>query len=152
MSMIRHSQPSSIVRELQQELFPLMSWFTQEHPYAQDTVWAPRVDIKEEELEFVVFADIPGVDPKDIEIEMDGNTLTVKGERNLVKEHKGKNENYYRIERTSGKFYRQFTLPETIDSTKIMAKSKQGVLAIHLPKATENKHQRKIKVQEEQAE
>lgn len=146
MSIIRYQQPS-LVRELQQELFPLMSWFTESHPLAQDKTWVPKVDIKEEQHEFVVYADIPGVDPKEIEIEMEGNTLTLKGERKEEKEEKGKN--YYRIERLSGKFYRQFTLPETVDGNKISAQAKQGVLSIHIPKATQAKHQRKIKVEEQ---
>lgn len=133
-------------RELHQELFPLMSWITQGHPLAKEAIWAPKVDIKEEQNEFVVYADIPGVDPKDIEIDMQGDTLTVKGERKV--EHEEKNKNFYRLERQNGKFYRQFTLPESVDSSKIVAKAKQGVLAIHLPKAIEHNHQRKIKVEE----
>lgn len=147
MSLIRHRQPLSLMNELQNELFPLMSWFTEGHPLAQEAVWAPKVDIKEEDNEYVVFADIPGVDPKEIQIDMDGNTLTVRGERKSHAEEKQKN--YYRIERTYGKFYRQFTLPETVDSSKISAKAKQGVLAIHLPKAKEQSHQRKITVEQE---
>jgi HSP20 family protein len=112
--------------------------------------WSPKVDIKEEENEFVVFADIPGVDPKQIDIDMEGNTLTVKGEKSTIKEEKDKKNSYYRVERTSGKFFRQFTLPETVDGSKISAKVKHGVLAIHLPKANESKHQRKIAIQEEE--
>jgi HSP20 family protein len=71
----------------------------------------------------------------------------VKGERKTHQEEKSKN--FYRVERTSGKFYRQFTLPDSVDSSKIAAKSKQGVLAIHLPKAKEHLSQRKITVQQE---
>lgn len=147
MNIVRYQQPSVLLRELQKELFPLMSCFGEEQ-LAHENAWAPKVDIQEQEKEFVVFADIPGVDPKDIEIDMDGNTLTLKGERKTVKEEKDK-ENYYRIERTTGKFYRQFTLPETVDGHKISAKAKLGVLAIHIPKAENTKNQRKIQVQEE---
>lgn len=131
-----------------QELLPLMSWLTGCHPLKQETAWSPKVDIKEEKDEFVVFADIPGVDPKDIEIDMEGNTLTVRGERQTFNEEKDKEKSYYRVERTYGKFYRQFTLPENIDSDKISAQAKHGVLAIHLPKAIEQSNQRKIKVEE----
>ncbi|MBS0289247.1 MAG: Hsp20/alpha crystallin family protein [Proteobacteria bacterium] len=144
----RYHQPLSIFRELQNELLPLMGW-NADAALVPEKAWAPKVDIKEETTEFIVFADIPGVDPKEIEIDMDGNTLTVKGERTTIKETKEKEKNYYRIERTSGKFYRQFTLPESVDASKITAKVKQGVLAIHLPKAIEGKHQRKITVVEE---
>ncbi|MGD9591749.1 MAG: Hsp20/alpha crystallin family protein [Candidatus Berkiella sp.] len=135
-------KPSSLMRELQQELLGLST----QPSMMPDNAWAPHVDIKEETNEFVVFADIPGVDPKDIQIDMEGNTLTVKGEKKSFKEEKDKN--YYRQERVSGKFFRQFTLPETIDADKISAKAKQGVLAIHLPKAKQENLQRKITVQE----
>lgn len=131
-----------------QELLPLMSWLTGCHPLKQETAWSPKVDIKEEKDEFVVYADIPGVDPKNIDIDIEGNTLTVKGERQTQKEEKDKANNYYRVERTYGKFYRQFTLPENIDGDKITAQSKHGVLAIHLPKAKEVTNQRKITVEE----
>jgi HSP20 family protein len=104
------------------------------------------VDIKEDENGFVVYADIPGVDPGAIEIEMDANTLTIKGERKTEQEIKSKN--YYRVECASGKFFRQFTLPESIDATKITAKNKRGVLTIHVPKAKAEKNARKIVVED----
>lgn len=149
MAMIRYHQPSSVLRELQQELFPLLSAWSDAQSQTQPLEglgWIPKVDIKEEDKEFVVYADIPGVNPNEIEIEMEGNSLIIKGERKSEKEEKGKG--YYRSECTTGKFYRQFTLPESVDSAKIHAVSKHGVLTIHLPKAEEGKHQRKIKVQE----
>lgn len=137
-----------LLNQLQHELMPFISVCGQENAALRPEAWTPKVDIKEEEKEFVVFADIPGVDPNDIDIEMDGNTLTVKGEKKAEQEQKGKN--YYRLERTTGKFYRQFTLPESIDSDKISAKTKNGVLAIHLPKAEEGKNNRKIKILQEE--
>jgi HSP20 family protein len=148
----RCHQPSSLLRELQNELLPLMGWNTLSptESLTPESGWTPKVDIKEEDHEFVVYADIPGVDPKDIQIDMEGHTLTVKGEKRSFKEEKDKEKNYYRVERVSGKFYRQFTLPESIDGNKIVAKFKHGVLAIHLPKANEGKHQRKITVQEQE--
>lgn len=146
MSIIRYRQPGSFFHELQQELLPLLSTL-QTEPMSQEGMWAPKVDIKEEADKFVVFADIPGIDPDDIEIEMDSNLLTVKGERKAEKEEKGKN--YYRMERSYGKFYRQFTLPESIDSNKITAKSKHGVLMLCLPKAVEGKQHRKITIEKE---
>ncbi len=137
-----------LLNQLQHELMPFVTLCGQENAALRQETWVPKVDIKEEEKEFVVFADIPGVDPNEIEIEMDGNTLTVKGERKAEHEQKGKN--YYRLERTTGKFYRQFTLPESVDSDKISAKTKNGVLAIHLPKAEEGKSNRKIKILQEE--
>lgn len=136
-----------LLNQLQHELMPFVSLCGQENPTRHET-WAPKVDIKEDEKEFVVFADIPGVDPNEIDIEMDGNTLTVKGEKKTA--HEEKSKNYYRLERTTGKFYRQFTLPESVDSEKISAKTKNGVLAIHLPKAQEGKKNRKITILQEE--
>lgn len=149
MAMIRYCQPASLFRELQKELFPLMTQLTEESKNAAEALWTPKVDIKEEAEEFVVYADIPGVDPANIDISMEKNILTVKGERKTFQEEKDRENNYYRVERTFGKFYREFTLPESVDSNKIAAKVKHGVLAIHLPKAKEGKHQKKITVQEE---
>jgi HSP20 family protein len=94
--------------------------------------WRPAVDIKEEEDRFVIYADLPGIDPKDIEITMDQGVLTLKGERS--EETKEEREGYKRVERVSGSFYRRFSLPDTADSERIEAKGKNGVLEITLPK------------------
>ncbi|MFB3101211.1 MAG: Hsp20/alpha crystallin family protein, partial [Gammaproteobacteria bacterium] len=94
--------------------------------------WRPAVDIKEEEDRFVIYADLPGIDPKDIEITMDQGVLTLKGERS--EETKEEREGYRRVERVSGSFYRRFSLPDTADSERIEAKGKNGVLEITLPK------------------
>lgn len=94
--------------------------------------WRPAVDIKEEDKQFVIRADIPGVDPKDIEITMEAGILTIKGERTLEKEEES--DGYKRIERARGTFYRRFSLPDTADAEKIEARGKDGVLEIVLPK------------------
>lgn len=94
--------------------------------------WRPAVDIKEEADRFVIRADIPGVDPKDIEITMEGGMLTIKGERKSEKRDEG--EGYKRVERVSGSFYRRFSLPDTADAERIEAKGKNGVLEVILPK------------------
>ena len=75
--------------------------------------WAPAVDIYENENELILTAEIPGIDEKDIEIKIEDNTLTLKGERKFEKETK--EENYHRIERSYGSFYRAFTLPSSVD-------------------------------------
>ncbi len=95
--------------------------------------WLPAVDIKEEENRYLIHADIPGVDPKDIEITADSGVLTIKGERSVEKEDK--QEGYTRRERSYGSFYRSFTLPDNADTDHIEAKGKDGVLEIALPKA-----------------
>lgn len=94
--------------------------------------WAPAVDIKEVEDHFLIEADIPGVDAKDIEINMENGVLTLKGERHT--ESTKEEKNYKRIERTYGSFYRRFGLPDTADAEKISAQCKNGVLAITIPK------------------
>jgi len=94
--------------------------------------WTPAVDIKEEDHQFVLLADIPGVKPEDIEVHMDGGVLTVKGEKESVT--KTEKDGYKRVERTSGSFYRRFNLPDSADGDAINAKCKHGVLEITIPK------------------
>jgi HSP20 family protein len=97
--------------------------------------WSPSVDIFETEKELVLSAEIPGIDEKDIEIKLEDNTLTLKGERKFEKETK--EENYHRIERAYGSFYRSFSLPPSIDQDNINAEHENGVLKIVMPKKPE---------------
>ena len=94
--------------------------------------WRPAVDIKEEKNCFLIVADVPGINPKDIEITMENGVLTVKGERHLDAEDS--DENYKRVERMHGTFYRRFSLPDTADGERIEAKGSNGVLEITIPK------------------
>ncbi len=97
--------------------------------------WAPRVDIREEDKRFVILADVPGVDPAAIEINMDKGILTIKGERTSeVTEQNGK---FTRVERSHGTFYRRFALPDSADADNISAAGKHGVLEISIPKKPE---------------
>lgn len=96
------------------------------------TDWVPAVDIKEEPNRFLIHADVPGVDPKDIEITMEGGMLTLKGERK--NESREERDGYRRVERVSGQFFRRFTLPETADAEGVNAKGVNGVLEISIPK------------------
>lgn len=94
--------------------------------------WAPRVDIREESKRFVIQADIPGVDPQQIEVSMDKGILTIKGGR---LPEKGDDEGKFtRIERARGAFHRHFALPESADAEQITANGSHGVLEIVLPK------------------
>jgi HSP20 family protein len=97
--------------------------------------WVPRVDIKEEAERFVIQADIPGVDPKDIEIHMEKGVLTIKGERKS--ETKKETDKYTRVERAHGLFYRRFALPDSAHADGITASGKHGVLEIVIPKRPE---------------
>src|SRR6266404_5516596 len=94
--------------------------------------WAPAVDIYETEKEIVLKADLPGVNLADVDIRVENNVLTVRGERRFEKEVK--EDNYHRIERTYGNFVRTFTLPNTVNADKIEAAYENGVLKIGMPK------------------
>jgi HSP20 family protein len=100
---------------------------------APSVAWIPRVDIYEEAERFVVLADVPGVEPKDIDITADKGVLTIRGERASQKQATDKS-GYERIERTSGSFLRRFTLPETANTESITAKHTNGVLEVSIPK------------------
>jgi HSP20 family protein len=94
--------------------------------------WVPAVDIIEEKERFVLRADVPGVAPADIDVSMDAGVLTVSGERHA--EDIADEDGMRRAERSSGRFYRRFTLPETTDADNIAAKSNNGILEITIPK------------------
>jgi HSP20 family protein len=94
--------------------------------------WVPAVDIKEEETQFVLRADLPGVEPKDIEITMEKGLLTIRGRRDS--EAREEQNGFRRVERVTGGFFRRFTLPDTADSQSIKAKHVNGVLEVSIPK------------------
>ncbi len=108
--------------------------------------WTPAVDIYETENSLVVTAEIPGVSEKDIDVRIENNQLVIKGERKFEKETK--EENYHRIERVYGNFYRSFSLPNTVDPDKVKAEYKNGVLKITLGKKEEVKP-KQIKIEVE---
>ena len=107
------------------------------------TTWAPAVDIFETENELVVKADLPDVDPKDLDIRVENNILTLRGERKFEK--KVNEENYLRVERAYGTFSRSFALSNTVNTESIKAEYQNGVLELHVPKREEAKP-RQIKV------
>ena len=100
-------------------------------------VWTPRVDVKESKDAYDVMADLPGLDKNDISISLHDNVLTLKGERKS--EEKKENETSYYAERTYGSFSRSFQLPTKVDSDKINAEYKNGVLHLSIPKVEEAK-------------
>jgi HSP20 family protein len=99
--------------------------------------FVPPVDIYEDEGHIVVKAEVPGVDPKDIDLRIENNTLTIRGERKFEKEEK--EENFHRLERRYGSFYRAFTLPNTVETDKCEANYNNGVLEVRLAKRAEAK-------------
>ncbi|MCU1315696.1 MAG: heat shock protein Hsp20 [Candidatus Acidoferrum typicum] len=101
------------------------------------TAWAPAVDIYETEHELVVKADLPEVDPKDLDIRVENNILTIRGERKFEKNVN--QENYLRVERAYGSFARSFTLANTVNAEAIKADYQNGVLTLTIPKKEEAK-------------
>ena len=98
--------------------------------------WMPLVDIREEADRFVLYADIPGVDPQDIEVQMDKGLLTINGERST--ESTSETERYSRVERVHGSFHRRYALPDSADAEGITASGSNGVLRIVIPKKPES--------------
>jgi HSP20 family protein len=99
--------------------------------------WAPPVDIFENADNIVLKAELPGIDPKDVEIRVEDNTLYLKGERKFEREVK--EENYHRVERSYGSFARSFSLPNSIAAEKVVADYKDGLLTLTMPKREEAK-------------
>jgi HSP20 family protein len=94
--------------------------------------WSPIVDITEDEKEYLVKAEIPGMKKEEVKVTVEDGVLTISGERKAEKEEKTKK--YHRIERSYGKFERSFSLPENVDPTKVTAEHKEGLLQVRLPK------------------
>ena len=103
----------------------------------EDTVarWVPAVDIVEEKERFVLRADVPGVDPAEIDISTDNGVLTVAGERQV--QSRSEDAGVQRVERVNGRFSRRFSLPDTSDADGITAQSRNGILEISIPKLPE---------------
>lgn len=110
------------------------------------TFWSPAVDIYETDENIVVKAELPGVDKKEVSVEVKDNTLILKGERRREKEVK--EENYHRVERSFGTFMRSFSIPVTVRQDQVKARFKDGVLEVTLPKAEEAKP-KQVKVEVE---
>ena len=110
--------------------------------------WAPLVDIHEDQDGISLFVELPGVEQKDIDVHIENNTLTLRGERKL--DRADAREGYHVIERIHGTFSRSFTLPPTVDAEHVSAENRDGVLRVRLPKRAESKP-RQIKVQVDSA-
>ena len=140
MSVIRYSPWNSAgATPAPQELKSIFERFFGDEGNDQSNVvtseWQPRVDIREERERFVIQADVPGVEPKDIEIHMEKGVLTLKGERRA--EPKSETTQFTRIERAHGTFHRRFALPDSANAEGITASGKNGVLEIVIPKRPE---------------
>ena len=141
MTLIRWT-PFSDMNLLQNQMNRLFDAALQSWPGDSDgtTHWTPAADIYESENELIVNLDLPGVDPKLVDIRVENNVLSIRGERQF--EDKQTKENFHRVERSYGPFGRSFTLSTAVDADKIRANYKSGVLSITLPKAEAAKPKR----------
>lgn len=125
-------EPWSLLNQLQRELERSFEGSRAGTDTAATAEWTPAVDIKEEAGRYILWADLPGVSPENIEIMMENGILTLKGERQT--EATVRREGLKRVERVYGSFYRRFSLPDTADAEGITARCKNGVLEISIPK------------------
>ncbi|MFC1499606.1 Hsp20/alpha crystallin family protein [Candidatus Zixiibacteriota bacterium] len=146
MTLVRWQPRQQMHWNLQREMDRRMHYALQ-HRWAnsEDRDWMPAVDVEERENEYAVSVDIPGVDKKDVKVSVEGNVLTIKGERKYERTE-DEDGTCYCSERRFGTFSRSFSLSKKIDTGKITAKHKDGVLTVTLLKAEEAK-EREIEIQ-----
>ncbi len=131
MSLNRY-EPWYLVNRLQRDIDRLFAHSALGDEQQSVADWVPPVDIREEDKQFVIHADLPGVDPKDIDVTLEKGVLTMRGRRAL--EARDEKQGYRRVERTSGQFFRRFSLPDTADSQAVKARFTNGVLEVAIPK------------------
>jgi len=136
--------PFREVNSLQNRVNSLLRDLNNENETVAAAGFVPPVDIYEDEKKVVIKLEVPGVDEKDLQVSVENQTLTVRGERKFESEEK--EENFHRIERRYGSFYRSFTLPTTVDTENVEAKYNAGILRVELTKKAEAQP-RQIKVQ-----
>ena len=124
---------------LRREMDDLWNRFFSDFPVLRrhEGEWAPSVDVSEDKESFIVQAELPGVDQKDVNVTVSGNLLTVKGEKR--KEEEKKDEHHHSVERYYGSFQRSFQLPANVQTDKIEATFDKGILKVTLPKTEEAK-------------
>lgn len=138
MALMTAYRPLGLVGELQRELNRMFEPRDDASVVTSD--WVPAVDVREEAERFLIRADLPGVNPKDIEVTMEAGVLTIRGRR---EEAAGEDQGtWHRVERVSGQFYRRFALPESADPDRIGARSNHGVLEITIPKRAKEQPRR----------
>ena len=130
-------EPWSVVSQLQNEINRVFGNLNDSEDYSATSQWSPSVDVREYADRFQLLLDVPGIDPKDVEITLDNGVLSVSGNRGEERSE-GSNSadqpQQQRIERPTGRFYRRFILPDTADAEKVNASGRNGVLAIEIRK------------------
>lgn len=139
MTAVRY-QPWALLDRLQHQLDRAVSAESGQSADEADVSWIPPVDIREEPERFLVLADVPGVEPKDIHITADKGVLTIRGEKRVPEAPK--QDGWQRLERRSGSFLRRFTLPEGANAEAISARQAHGVLEVSIPKQPQLKPRR----------
>ena len=141
-AVVRHYNPFAELQELGEQFNRL---FNLQETKESDIDFVPRVNTREGDDAYYIEVDLPGVKKDDININVDDNTLTISGERKIKEEHK--EDNFYKVESVYGKFERSFSLPEDVDTDKIEAEHKNGVLEIKIPKVAKvEKTPKKIEI------
>lgn len=133
MAIVKYN-PIRDLRTMQEQMNRLldMAWNREIGEDLREGIWQPPVDIYEDEHSVIIKAEVPGIDQKEIEVRIEDNTLTLRGERKHNREVK--KENYHRVERYYGQFQRSFSLPVSIDQEHVKAVCDKGILTITLPK------------------
>jgi HSP20 family protein len=111
----------------------------------EGTSWLPPVNVEETGDELILSAELPGMSTEEVDIELENNVLTIRGEKQMVREERGEDNRVHLVERRYGNFQRSFTLPRTVKADEISARMENGVLHVHMPKAPEAKG-RKIQI------
>ncbi|HYR03730.1 MAG TPA: Hsp20/alpha crystallin family protein [Syntrophobacteria bacterium] len=145
MAIVKYN-PFRDLRSMQDQMNRLldMAWNRESGEELREGLWQPMVDIYEDETSVIIKAEVPGIDQNDIEVRIEDNTLTLRGERKH--DQTVQKENYHRVERYYGSFQRSFSLPHTIDQGNVRATCDKGVLTVTLPKKEETKP-KQIKVE-----
>jgi HSP20 family protein len=133
--MIVRWSPFQELTRLQRDMNALFESRTGDDETANVADWRPSVDVYEDHERFVLAAELPGVDPSKVDLRVEEGRLTLRGERKL--ENDERKENYHRIERFYGTFARTFSLPTSVDGSKISAEYKHGILRVSIPKKPE---------------
>lgn len=133
MNVVFH-EPWRLVNRLHRDLDRLINVpaGTSDEEASSFGAWIPAMDIREEDKQWVLHADLPGVDPGSIEVTLEQGVLTIRGRRTLTE--RSEEHGYRRVERVSGEFFRRFSLPDTADSDAVKARHTNGVLEVTIPK------------------